>query len=174
MSFVEDFKKFALRGNLVELAIGFTVGAAFTTVAKSLVSDIIMPPIGMLLGRVDFADMFVILRQGTQDLPPYASLREAQAAGAVTLNYGLFINSLVALLIVALAMFLIIRAVNRIEDRMEREIPEPDKEEAEPEVKKCPYCRTNISYRATRCPSCTSHLPPMVPGQPTGENPITG
>ncbi|HUF61295.1 MAG TPA: large-conductance mechanosensitive channel protein MscL [Verrucomicrobiales bacterium] len=92
MKMLEDFKKFAMRGNLVELAIGFTVGAAFSTVAKSLVTDIIMPPTGLLLGGVDFADLYVVLREGSEAAAPYATLQQAQAAGAVTLNYGLFLN----------------------------------------------------------------------------------
>jgi large conductance mechanosensitive channel len=157
MKLAHEFKKFVMRGNLVDLAIGFTVGAAFTTVAKSLVNDVIMPPIGLAVGRVDFKDLFWVLRPGSEKAPPYTTIVDAQAAGAVTLNYGMFVNNVLALLIVAIAMFMVIRAVNRIDEAMERDVDEA-KEPSEPEVKKCPFCRTNIPFRASRCPQCTSHL----------------
>lgn len=154
---LSDFKKFVLRGNLVDLAIGFTVGAAFTTVAKSIVTDIIMPPVGLLLGRVDFEDLFWVLKAG-EEPGPYPTIEVAQTAGAVTLNYGRFGNNVLALVLVAIVMFMIIRAVNRVEDLMEEEAgggkPTPD----EPSNKKCPYCRTQIPYRAVRCPQCTTEL----------------
>ena len=157
MSFVEDFKKFALRGNLIDLAIGFTVGAAFSTVAKSLVNDILMPPIGLLLGNVDFSDLFLVLRKGSEELPPYVTVEEAQKAGAVTLNYGEFVNNVIALLIVAIAMFIIIKAVNALDKKLEEQLGE-EKEPGEPENKKCPHCRMTIPYRANRCGHCTSAL----------------
>lgn len=156
MKMLDDFKKFAMRGNLVELAIGFTVGASFSTVAKSLVTDIIMPPIGLLVGGVDFADLYVILRKGSEAAAPYATLQQAQAAGAVTLNYGVFLNNVFALLLIAVAMFLIIRAINRVDELLEKEVD--TKAEQAPNNKKCPYCRETIAYRATRCPHCTSEL----------------
>lgn len=158
MSFIQDFKTFALRGNLVDLAIGFTVGAAFSTVAKSLVNDVLMPPVGLVTGGMDFADLFIVLKQGAEKLAPYATLKEAQEAGAVTLNYGLFINNIVALLIVAIAMFIIISLVNRAEKRLEQELDQEEKKPSEPENKKCPHCRMTIPYRATRCGHCTSPL----------------
>lgn len=158
MSFLEDFKKFALRGNLVDLAIGFTVGAAFSTVAKSLVDDIIMPPIGMVLGNADFSDLFVVLADGDKAAPPYSTLKDAQTAGAVTLNYGQFVNHVVALLLVALAMFLLIRLINRIDDQLD-DYWGTEPNAAPPSTKKCKYCRTAIDYQATRCPNCTSELP---------------
>jgi len=161
MGFSKEFKKFVMRGNLVDLAIGFTVGAAFTTVAKSLVNDILMPPIGLLVGRVDFKDMFVVLRKGTEQLPPYTTIDDAQAAGAITLNYGQFINNCIALVIVAVVMFAVIKIVNRVDDAMEEEIDGPKPPE-EPSDKKCPFCRSNIAFRATRCPQCTSQLEPPV------------
>lgn len=160
MSFVEDFKKFALRGNLIDLAIGFTVGAAFSTVAKSLVNDILMPPVGLVLGNVDFSDLFIVLRKGTEELPPYVTVEDAQQAGAVTLNYGEFVNNVIALLIVALAMFVIIRAINAIDKRLEEELGDK-KPPGEPENKKCPHCRMTIPFRASRCGHCTSQIEPQ-------------
>lgn len=156
----EEFKKFAMRGNVVDLAVGFTVGAAFSTVARSLVDDIIMPPIGLLLAGADFADMFVVLEAGAEGAPPYATLADAQAAGAVTWNYGLFINSIITFLIIALAMFFLIRLINRLDQELEEEYA-PEKAEEEPKLpsnKKCPYCLQTIPYKATRCPQCTSQL----------------
>ena len=157
MSILEDFKKFALRGNMVDLAIGFTVGAAFSTVAKSLVDDILMPPIGLAMGNVDFADLFIVLKSGTEGERPYVTLKEAQDAGAVTLNYGEFINNIMALLVVAIAMFIVIRAIRLIEERLDEEFGER-KTADEPQNRKCPHCRTTIPFRATRCPNCTSAL----------------
>ena len=164
----EEFKKFAMRGNVVDLAVGFTVGAAFSTVARSLVDDIIMPPIGLLLGGADFADMFAVLEAGAESAPPYATLADAQAAGAVTWNYGAFINNIITFLIVALAMFFLIRVINRLDQEMEEEFA-PEKAEEEPKApsnKKCPYCLQTIPYQATRCPQCTSHLEADPKGEP--------
>lgn len=160
MAFVKDFKKFALRGNMVDLAIGFTVGAAFTTVVKSLVTDIIMPPIGLATGNADFADQFVVLKAPEGKPIPeagYQTLKAAQEAGAVTLNYGNFLNNCIALLIVAFAMFLIIRAVKKVDDQLDDAFNE-DKPPEEPTEKKCEFCRSTIPFRATRCPQCTSQL----------------
>lgn len=158
MKIVQDFRKFALRGNLIDMAIGFTVGAAFATVAKSIVTDVVMPPIGLLLGRSDFSDQFWLLRAGETAPPPYATLADAQAAGAVTLNYGLFVNNVLAFMLVALAMFAIVRAVARVHDRLEG--GEPDKP-GEPTEKKCPHCQMVVPYKATRCGFCTSQLEPQ-------------
>lgn len=158
MSIVSEFKKFTLRGNLVDMAVGFTVGAAFTTIARSLVDDVIMPPVGLLLGRSDFSDLFWLLRAGETAPPPYATLADAQAAGAVTINYGVFVNAVLAFLLVAIAMFLVIRTINRLERKLEREAGAPEAATAEPETKKCPYCLTTIAHQATRCPQCTSQL----------------
>ena len=159
MGIVDEFKNFAMRGNVVDLAVGFTVGAAFSTVARSLVDDIIMPPVGLLIGQ-DFADSFVVLQAGNPDIAaqPYETLAQAQEAGAVTWNYGLFINTIITFLIVALAMFLIIRFINRLDAQMTEEFGEKPKEPTEPANKKCPYCLQTIPYRARRCPQCTSHL----------------
>ena len=158
MKLVEDFKKFALRGNLVDMAIGFTVGAAFTTIARSLVDDIIMPPLGLLIGRADFSDLYVVLRPGDTEAPPYNTLAQAQAAGAVTLNYGLFINAMLTFVLVAIAMFMMIRFVNRLDEQLEQRFGEEKPASDEPASKKCPYCLETIAYKATRCGHCTSDL----------------
>ena len=147
----EDFKKFVMRGNVLDLAVGVIIGGAFGAIVKSLVGDVIMPPIGLLLGRVDFTNLFAVLKRG-ETPGPYATLADAQAAGAVTINYGLFINTVIAFLITAFAVFLIVRAVSRL--KREEEAPPP----AEPTTKECPYCFTTIPLKATRCPHCTSQL----------------
>lgn len=146
---LKDFKEFAMRGNVVDMAVGIIIGAAFGTIVRSLVSDIIMPPIGLLLGNVDFSNLFVVLRGGAMP-GPYASLVDAQAAGAVTLNYGVFINTIISFIIVAFAVFLVIRYINKL--KRKEEVP------AEPTTKECPYCFTTIPIKATRCPHCTSAL----------------
>jgi large conductance mechanosensitive channel len=156
---IEEFRKFALRGNLVDLAVGFTVGAAFTTIAQSLVNDIIMPVVGLVVGRSDFSDLFILLRAGAEQAPPYQTVGEAEAAGAVTVNYGVFINNVIAFLIVALAMFFLIRAMNRIDEAIEAEAGVQE-EKDKPTTKKCPYCVSTIPRQATRCPQCTSELEP--------------
>jgi len=147
---LKEFKEFAMRGNVVDMAVGIIIGAAFGTIVKSLVSDVIMPPIGLLLGNVDFSNLFVVLKQGAA-AGPYASLAEAQAAGAVSINYGAFINTLVSFIIVAFAVFLVIRGINK----MKRQKEEPA---AEPMTKACPFCQSTIPIKATRCPFCTSQL----------------
>jgi len=147
---LKEFKEFALRGNVIDLAVGVIIGAAFGAIVTSLVNDVIMPPIGLLLGDVDFADLFILLKQGAP-AGPYATLADAQAAGAVTINYGLFVNAVVYFIIVALVIFLLIRAVNRMQ-REEEAAP------AEPTTKECPYCRSTIDIQAVRCPHCTSDL----------------
>jgi large conductance mechanosensitive channel len=146
---LKEFKAFAMRGNVLDLAVGIIIGGAFGTIVKSLVDDVIMPPIGLALGNVDFADLFLLLKDGPKAAPPYATLAEAQQAGAVTVNYGLFINSVITFLIVAFAVFLLVRAANRLRP------PEPA---AAPATKDCPYCRMAIPAGATRCPQCTSEL----------------
>ena len=145
----KEFKAFIMRGNVLDLAVGIVIGAAFGTIVKSLVDDIIMPPVGLALGNVDFSNLFVLLKEGAKAAPPYASLAEAGAAGAVTVNYGVFINTLVTFLIVAFAIFLVIRAANRLR---------PAEAAAAPNTKDCPYCRMPIPTAASRCPQCTSDL----------------
>jgi large conductance mechanosensitive channel len=147
----KEFKEFAMRGNVIDMAVGIVIGAAFGTIVKSLVSDIIMPPIGLLLGKVDFANLFAVLKQGEAVAGPYASLVDAQAAGAVTINYGLFINTIISFIIVAFAIFMVIRTMNNLKKK--EEAPP-----AEPTTQDCPYCLTSIPIKATRCPHCTSKL----------------
>ena len=148
MSMFKEFKDFAMRGNVVDMAVGIIIGAAFGTIVKSLVSDVIMPPIGLALGNVDFAELFTVLKQGIP-AGPYATLADAQTAGAVTVNYGVFINTIISFIIIAFAVFMIIRQINR----MKREEPAP-----EPNTKDCPYCFSTIPIKATRCGYCTSDL----------------
>jgi large conductance mechanosensitive channel len=147
---LKEFKEFAMRGNVVDMAVGIIIGAAFGTIVKSLVSDVIMPPIGMLLGNVDFTNMFVVLKQGAM-AGPYASLADAQAAGAVSINYGVFINTIISFVIVAFAVFMIIRWINNL--KRKEEAPA-----AEPTTKECPHCLSAIPIKATRCAFCTSTL----------------
>jgi large conductance mechanosensitive channel len=146
---LKEFKAFIMRGNVLDLAVGIIIGAAFGTIVKSLVDDIIMPPIGLALGNVDFANLFLLLKEGAKAAPPYASLADAKAAGAVTINYGQFINNLVTFLIVAFAIFLVVRVANRLR---------PPEAAAAPNTRDCPYCRMPIPVAATRCPQCTSEL----------------
>lgn len=145
----KEFREFIMRGNVVDMAVGIVIGAAFGAIVKSLVSDLLMPPIGLLLGKVDFSNLFVLLKEG-QVAGPYASLADAQKVGAVTVNYGLFINSLISFLIVAFAVFMVIRAINRM--RRQEEAP------AEPATKECPFCLSAVPVKAVRCPHCTSEL----------------
>jgi large conductance mechanosensitive channel len=145
---LKEFREFAMRGNVVDLAVGVIIGASFGAIINSLVKDILMPPLGLLLGKVDFANMYWVLKAGTP-AEPYATLADAQAAGALTMNYGLFINALMSFIIVAFSIFLLIRTVNRLQK------PAPA---ADPTTKECPYCNTTISIKAKRCPNCTSQL----------------
>lgn len=147
---LREFRDFAMRGNVVDMAVGILVGGAFGTIANSLVSDVLMPPIGLVLGGVDFSNLFVVLRQGAMP-GPYVALSDAQAAGAVTINYGLFLNNVVSFLIVAFAAFLLVRGVNSLRREQEAAPPKPTERE-------CPYCRSTIAIAATRCPHCTSEL----------------
>jgi large conductance mechanosensitive channel len=146
----KEFKEFAMRGNVVDMAVGIIIGGAFGTIVKSLVSDVIMPPIGLLLGGVDFSNLFLVAKQGSPT-GPYAALADAQAAGAVSINYGLFINSVVSFLIVAFAVFFLIKAINSMQRKQEQPA-------AAPTTKSCSFCATEIPIKATRCPHCTSQL----------------
>ena len=148
---LKEFKEFAMRGNVIDMAIGIIIGAAFGKIVNSLVNDILMPPLGLLLGNVDFSNLYIVLKEGAS-AGPYASLAEAQAAGAVTVNYGMFINTITSFIIVAFAMFLLVRGVNKLQRQLEGAPP------AGPTTKKCPYCLSTIPLKATRCPYCTSEL----------------
>ncbi|HXX59005.1 MAG TPA: large-conductance mechanosensitive channel protein MscL [Thermodesulfovibrionales bacterium] len=151
---LREFKEFAIKGNMVDMAVGIVIGAAFGTIVTSLVADIVMPPIGLLLGNVDFGNLFVLLREGK--VPgPYGSLSAAKAAGAVTLNIGVFINTIISFLIIAFSVFLIVRNVNRL--RRPEEAPP-----AQPTTKECPYCLSAVPLKATRCSHCTSELKPAA------------
>jgi len=144
---LKEFKEFALRGNVVDMAIGIIIGAAFGKIVTSFVNDILMPPIGLLLGQVDFSNLFINLSG-----QPVASLEEAQAAGVATINYGIFINTVLDFIIVAFVVFLFVRQINRMQREEEEAAP------AEPETKECPYCLSQIPQKAIRCPHCTSEL----------------
>jgi large conductance mechanosensitive channel len=142
---LSEFRKFVVRGNVIDLAVGIVIGAAFASVVKSFVDDILMPPIGRLTGGVDFSNLFISLDHKT-----YPSLEAAKAAGAATLNYGLFINNLITFLIIAFAVFILVQAYDRMR-RKEAAAPEPDRKE-------CPFCREQMALAATRCPHCTADL----------------
>ena len=147
---LKEFKTFAMRGNVIDMAVGIIIGAAFGTIIATLVSEVLMPPIGLLLGNVDFSNLFLVLKEG-KIAGPYATVTAAKAAGAVTLNYGLFVNTVVNFLIVAFAIFFLVRGINALKK----------KEEAPPAVpttKECPHCLSTIPIKATRCGHCTSEL----------------
>lgn len=150
--FLNEFKKFIARGNVMDMAVGIIIGAAFTKIVNSLVADIIMPPIGILLGNIDFTNWFIVLKDGAQTAGPYVSLEAAKAAGATTLNIGFFINSIISFLIVAFAIFSILKVINRMKEEPKPEVP------AEPTTKECPHCFSTINIKATKCPNCTSDL----------------
>ncbi len=145
---LKEFKEFALRGNVVDMAVGIIIGGAFGTIVSSLVANVLMPPIGLAMGGVDFSNLFVVLKEGSA-ASPYATVASAQEAGAVTLNYGLFLNAVISFLIVALALFFVIRAMNALKK------PAPA---AAPTTKDCPRCAMGVPLKATRCPHCTSEL----------------
>ena len=147
---IEDFKKFVMRGNVIDMAVGIIIGAAFGSIINSLVADILMPPIGLVLGNVDFSNLFLVLKEG-KVASPYVSLASAKAAGAVTINAGLFVNAIISFLIVAFAMFSLIRSMNKL--YRQKEAPP-----AAPTSKDCPYCLSMIPIKATRCAHCTSEL----------------
>lgn len=143
---LKEFKEFAMRGNVVDMAVGIVIGAAFGKIVSSFVGDILMPPIGLVLGGVDFSNIFVVLGEGE-----YPSVQAAKEAGAATWNIGLFINSVIDFVIIAFAIFLVVKAMNRLKRQEEAPAPEPT-------VKDCGYCYSKIPIKATRCPNCTSQL----------------
>ena len=143
MKIVDEFKQFAIKGNVVDMAIGIVIGAAFGSVVKSMVDDIITPPFGKIVGGVDFSNLFINLSPGS-----YSSLTAAKQAGAATVNYGLFLNSIISFVIVAFALFIVVKMMNKL-----KTAPPP-----EPNTKLCPQCQSTISLKALRCPYCTSQL----------------
>ena len=149
----KEFKAFVMRGNVLDLAVGVIIGGAFGAISKSLVDDVLMPPLGLITGGVDFSSKFALLKAGTKAPPPYASLSEAKAAGAVTLNYGAFINTIITFLLVAFAIFLLVRAINKLYNQ-----PAPPT----PDTSPCPFCTMTVSKKASRCPHCTSELAPVA------------
>jgi large conductance mechanosensitive channel len=146
---LKGFRDFIMRGNVIDLAVAVIIGAAFTKVVNSLVDDIIMPPIGLLLGNVDFTNAFVLLKEGTKAPAPYATLADAKAAGAATLNYGLFISTIVTFLIVGFVVYLMVKSLTRLG---------PKKAEAPATTRDCPYCLSKIPLKATKCAFCTADL----------------
>lgn len=142
----KEFKEFAMRGNVLDMAVGIIIGAAFGKIVSSFVNDVLMPPIGVLLGKVDFSNLFITLSGQS-----FATLEEAKKAGAATIRYGLFFNTIIDFILVALAIFIMIRQINRLKRQ-----PEPAP--ALPTTKECPYCFSAIPIKATRCPNCTSEL----------------
>lgn len=146
-AYVKDFKTFLRRGNVIDLAVAFVIGTAFSAIVTSLVSNIVMPPIGLLLDKVDFSNLYVVLKEGT--VPgPYTTLEAAKKAGAVTLNYGLFIMSLISFFIIALVIFSIVRVINTLYVKPVAAVT----------TKTCPFCASTIPLAAVRCPNCTSSL----------------
>jgi len=147
---LKEFKELAMRGNVVDMAVGIIIGAAFGTIVNSLVQDVVMPPIGLLLGRIDFSNFFAVLKEG-RVAGPYGTVAAARAAGAVTMNYGVFINTVISFLIIAFAVFLLVRTINKMKRQEEASPPVPF-------TKECAHCFSKIPIQATRCPYCTSEL----------------
>ena len=148
-----EFKKFVMRGNVIDMAVGIIIGGAFTKIVNSMVADVMMPPLGLLMGKVDFSNWFIVIKEGAQTAAPYASLSAAQAAGATMLNIGNFLNAVISFLIVAFCIFLLIKLINKLDN-----LKKVEEAPAAPTTKKCPYCCSEIALEATRCPHCTSEL----------------
>ena len=146
---LKGFREFVMRGNVLDLAVAVIIGAAFTKIVNSMVEDIIMPPLSLVLGKVDFSNLFLVLREGSKGAPPYATLADAKAAGAVTWNYGVFFTNIVTFLIVAFVVYLLIRSVVRLG---------PKKVEGPATTKDCPYCLSKIPIKASKCAFCTADV----------------
>lgn len=159
--FFKEFREFAVKGNVIDMAVGIIIGGAFTLIVQSLVRDVMNPLIGLLVGGIDFSNLFVVLREGNV-AEPYATLADAQAAGAVTLNLGLFLNAVVSFAIVAFVVFLLVRSINRLK---REEVVAPKS----PVEKACPYCFMTVPIKATRCGHCTSELPAPAESVPSAE-----
>ena len=151
---LNEFKKFIMRGNILDMSVGIIIGASFGKIADSLVNDILMPPIGLLLKGIDFSNIFLVIKKGLENEGPYRSLEAAKSAGAVVISFGVFINTLITFLITAIAVFLVIKAFNK----MEKSFVKKEKEEKEVSEKTCPYCFSTINIKASKCPNCTSSL----------------
>ncbi len=150
-NFISEFKEFAVRGNVIDMAVGIIIGGAFSPIVNSLVKDIIMPPIGFVLGNVDFSNLYVPL---SLSAPKYSTVSEAQAAGIVTVNYGLFFNTLISFIIVAFSVFIVVKAINKLKNFNKQEKCRQDASV----TKECPYCYSSVNIKATRCPYCTSEI----------------
>lgn len=146
---INEFKTFIMRGNVIDMAVGIIIGGAFTKIVNSMVADILMPPLGLLLGKVDFSNWFIVLKPGADGVREFTTTAAAQEAGATTLNVGLFLNAIISFLIVGFCIFILIKAINKLNK------PAPA---AAPSTKKCPHCCSDIALEATRCPHCTSEL----------------
>ena len=146
-----EFKQFVMRGNVIDMAVGIIIGGAFTKIVNSMVADVLMPPLGLLLGKVDFSNWFIVIKKGADGASNFATMAEAQAAGATTLNLGLFLNAIISFVIVAFCIFILIKAINKLK----KPAPAPA---AAPTTKKCPFCCSESALEATRCPHCTSEI----------------
>lgn len=151
---LEEFKTFAMRGNVIDMAIGIIIGAAFGKIVDSMVKDIVMPPLGWLMGKADFSNLYITLPDSTGTIQHFNSLEAAQAAGVVTINYGLFINTLISFLIVTFAVFVLVKAINTLKSKMEKDT----KQDEEATTKACPRCFSIIDIKATKCPHCTADI----------------
>ena len=149
----EEFKAFAVRGNVIDMAVGIIIGAAFGKVVDSLVKDVIMPPMGWIMGKVDFTNLYLTLPQNGK-IQTFDSLEAAQAAGAVTINYGVFINTIISFILVAFAVFMLIKGINKLKAAAEKQ----EQVEEAATTKQCPYCYSTIDIKATKCPNCTSDI----------------
>ena len=147
---IGEFKKFIMRGNVIDMAVGIIIGGAFTKIVNSMVADVLMPPLGLLLGQVDFSNWFIVIKDGANGTGHYATMEAAQAAGATTLNLGLFLNAVISFLIVAFCVFLLIKAINKLNTKEEAPVTVT--------TKKCPFCCSEIPLEAKKCPHCTSEL----------------
>lgn len=147
-----EFKKFVMRGNVIDMAVGIIIGGAFTKIVNSMVADVLMPPLGLLLGKVDFSNWFIVLKPGADGVRNFTTMAAAQEAGATTLNLGLFLNAIISFIIVAFCIFILIKAINKLNK------PAPEPAPAAPTTKKCPFCCSEIALEATRCPHCTSEI----------------
>jgi len=155
---LKEFKAFAMRGNVLDLAVGVVIGGAFGAIVKSLVDDVIMPPVGLLVGNVDFAQLFIVLKEGAAVHGPYLTVEAAKKAGAVTLNLGLFINAIISFVIVAFSVFMLVKTLNKLQKDAPAEPAAPA-----PAMRDCPHCLSSIRAQASRCPHCTGEVSPIQP-----------